>query len=152
METEDVAVKEVAAMDFPGVTPPQALNEALWAAATAAGTNAGADTGSLLFLIAAAVPGLREVDVAEGQDEYTSEAGALEEVAEDEEGGPARTTLGISWLYSHPFFSFLQYPVRRSSLQAFSRLGTDFPEDALSPGLCAKLHWSPKKQVPDVAQ
>jgi hypothetical protein len=28
----------------------------------------------------------------------------------------------------------------------------DFPDEALSPGLWAKLHWSPKKQVPDVAQ
>jgi len=34
-----------------------------------------------------AVPGLREVDVAEGQDEYTTEAGTLVEVAEDAEGG-----------------------------------------------------------------
>lgn len=38
---------------LPGVTPPHALREALWAAATAAGTNDGADTGSRLFLIAA---------------------------------------------------------------------------------------------------
>jgi hypothetical protein len=52
--TDEVAVKVACAMDFPGVTPPQALRDALWAAATAAGTNAGADTGSLLFLIAAA--------------------------------------------------------------------------------------------------
>lgn len=34
-----------------------------------------------------AVPGLREVDVAEGQDEYTTEADALVAVAEDAEGG-----------------------------------------------------------------
>jgi hypothetical protein len=126
---------EVTAILFPGVTPPQALKEALCAAATAAGTNAGADTGSLLFLIAAAVPGLREVDVVEGQDEYTTDAGTMVEVVEEAEGGPARITTGISWLYSHPFFSFLQYPVRRSSLQAFSRFGTDFPEEALSAGL-----------------
>lgn len=45
---------EVTATHFPGVTPPQALKEALWAAATAAGTNAGAETGNLWFLIAAA--------------------------------------------------------------------------------------------------
>lgn len=38
---------------LPGVTPPHALREALWAAATAAGTNDGADTGSRLLLIAA---------------------------------------------------------------------------------------------------
>jgi hypothetical protein len=43
----------------PGVKPPHAVNDALWAAATAAGTNAGAVTGSPLFRIA------EEAEVAE---------------------------------------------------------------------------------------
>lgn len=43
----------VMSFPLPGVTPPHALREALWAAATAAGTNEGADTGSRLLLIAA---------------------------------------------------------------------------------------------------
>lgn len=34
-----------------------------------------------------AVPGLREVDVVEGQDEYTTEVGAMVEVVEEAEGG-----------------------------------------------------------------
>lgn len=98
-EVDVRVVCEVTAVRFPlpGVTPPQALKEALWAAATAAGTNAGADTGSLLFLIAAAVlPGLRVVDVVDGQDENTGEAATLVVVEEDAEGGPARITPGIS--------------------------------------------------------
>lgn len=98
---------EVTATHFPGVTPPQALKEALWAAATAAGTNAGAETGNLWFLIAATAPELREDDAVEDQDEYTTEVDTLAAVVEDA-GGPARITPGISWLYSHPFFSFLQ--------------------------------------------
>lgn len=33
------------------------------------------------------MPGLKEVEVAEDQEEYATEAGALVAVAEDEEGG-----------------------------------------------------------------
>lgn len=47
---------EVTSIYFPllRVTPLQAVKETFWDSATAAGTDAGADIGNLLFLITAA--------------------------------------------------------------------------------------------------
>lgn len=42
---------------------------------------------SFVRTVLPAVPGLREVDVVEGQDEYTTEVGAMVEVVEEAEGG-----------------------------------------------------------------